>query len=540
MDTKFEKLCSWADFFGWVPNVEGRVFFSQTRPNDYGYIDNLVANFVDYQDDHLSTRYLMATTRANLQDTLRRSEEYSQFCGDYRFIFTGKVNDPALMETFGKQASWSDNDKKYDLIGQLVVIHNEHNYLPDLEVRLMQHLALLEAHNQEHLRRIRQAIHYDSLAAGVKAQKLIHEEVENYLNALVSSDQTTIEAEIRKAKSLPEQEPVFYRIYQCDVYIDRSGFLFMKDRTPQHFRHDIVGNGDSDYLKKTFNPRFFKIALSFIKQIFHENKNHPRKHDSLMGISILKGQDPEELLLHQINYLKKDVNQIRHRSSYAIDDLIGYLTFGKSFILTWRRFGMNKRLVNEQMLMLDHTIDSLQSKLFKNRSRINAFLDKFSLPSFLILLIPALILTSNLFGQVYKEEEKSIDLILVWVTITFTLVTLIYMGNMTMRHGNVLKWIRKSKNYPLRLLQRIETKICRSRSFGQVKIRYGSYEIENLPEVKRRIANQRIVLHRWRLKLNTLTSKIILKYILGLLFLASLIFAIVVLVTSVLYQKTGG
>jgi hypothetical protein len=494
MSAKLEYLFTRNDFFGWVPNVEGRVFFSNARVNDYGYTDNLISTFVNKESGHLSTRYIVASTRANLRDTPRPREEYSILCGDYRIIFIGTVNGPDEDAFNGKDFSVTK-----DLIGSILIIHNETNYIVSLEREIVKNLVELETLQKEYDSRKAAGAHWQDLEALIPRMKGNYDVILENFRELANVTDDSIEQEITANSKGDESEP-FYRIYQSGVYIHRTGLTFLKDKTFLKYSGDIFGSQETDFRDRTFSPRMYKIIMNFLKQMFHENRNHSRKHDSLMGVTILKGQPKYEVLVHQLNYLKKDILRIKETGFVALDRLSGYMVYGKALTNIFKRHSLiDEKDFLYQTGALDNTIQTLEIQHQQQKSRLGALLEKQSLLSYLGFVVPLLIFVTGATA-VYRailQSQVTIEIYRYALLISIGFGTIMYIGYLFKRNGRKFgRWVVKPRHYLTSVIGWILKVITPERS----------YSIRT-KKSKKRINGVIFSLQEFQLSLNTSNAK---------------------------------
>lgn len=347
--TPFSPLIETFDAIGWVPTIRGNLSLNVFDGSNsiLGDVDKYAVEVKAY-DGCSAVRYLVASSLFTFDDSKKKLES------TFRFIFRGTINDEKKQNTFITQ-KFTDEQQNQDakklfkdnglLIGKLSIVKTLTNKLTVKEqqlLRLLKELKKLKkdyntAHDIE-------AESFELLAARRVDLKTKWEQVESKI----------IEIETEGVGENP--------IYQFDVVLSRDGLLFLKDDTcPEFLRDYYVEGTHSDYKKNIPIHRVFKVAMNFIKFLFHMNYHHREDHDTSLPASnlhpIKSEEDLDKIVKHQIDALLYPITKTkRYPNKYTLCNPEGILLYAESFLLVLKRnelisdekFEFNRKFIDNQ------------------------------------------------------------------------------------------------------------------------------------------------------------------------------------------------
>jgi len=278
------------DCLGWVPSIKGALSFSLTEnaSNIFGDVDKYSFHVKQYEGLK-SVHYLAATSLHTVNDT-KHGPQYSR---TFRYLFFGTVNKDC-----------SDGL----LHGRLVVISEKNRKLSGNIVSMLTHFQNLTEQKEE----------YDK-AFHNKAVTLA--ELANQRKGLISKWKEVIDS-MEKAEKAEKAEEDKNVTLVFDILMTMDGILLIKNKTDKKYNDSIAKKGsENDYTKNVPLHRVFKIAMNYIKYLFHSNYHHDKNHDTLLPASnlhpwIKKKPAPvtySEVFRHQLDSLLDIVTQMKRK-----------------------------------------------------------------------------------------------------------------------------------------------------------------------------------------------------------------------------------
>lgn len=324
---KLEKLISLYDCIAWVPSIRGALSLDlvDNANSILGDVDKYSVKFKRTNGLH-SEHYIIASSLHTVND----SKVGRHIGRSFRYIFTGLINDKDANHDFlCNNQLINDNElKKYVdregiLFGRLTIISEVSQLLSDIEITFLRELIELSLVND---------IYRDEFAI----QAVSMEQLENTRSEMrrrwihLKEIITKIENDDRNKR------PTF-----CfDVALTRDGILLLKDVTSREYRdYYAAPNTADDYTQNVPIHRLFKVAMNYVKYLFHSNYHHNQEHDTYLPASNLypaKASNPLDLYCvfrHQLDaFLVPIIKLKRGRfSDYSIDSS-GILLYTKAFI----------------------------------------------------------------------------------------------------------------------------------------------------------------------------------------------------------------
>lgn len=324
---KLEKLISLYDCIAWVPSIRGSLSLDlvDDANNILGDVDKYSVKFKKTNGLH-SEHYIIASSLLTVND----SKVGKHIIRSFRYIFTGSINNREIYHDFLSQNQLLDNNdlKEYMnkeglLLGRLTIISEVSQLLSDIEVTFLQRLTELSQINDQYRDEFAiQAASMEQLEATRTEMLQRWRQLKEIVSNIENDDKN--------------KRPTF-----CfDVALTRDGILLLKDVTSREYRdYYAAPNTADDYTQHVQIHRLFKIAMNYVKYLFHTNYHHNQEHDTYLPASNLhpaKVSDPLDLysvFRHQLNAFLVPVIKLKRDkfSDYSID-ASGILLYTRAFI----------------------------------------------------------------------------------------------------------------------------------------------------------------------------------------------------------------
>lgn len=330
-----QNLISRFDCIGWVPTIRGTL--SLEVINDarsiLGDVDKYSVKFKKNRDFH-SEHYVVASSLLTTND----SKAGSNYVRTFRYIFLGSINNPDVEQTFlDKYHLADDNDlstymqDKGLLLGRMIILIEESRTLTDLEVSFLTQLKEL-THAKKN---------FDD-SFNVLADSM------EVLEAQRSGMFTSWQRLCALSKQIETDDKNPRPTFCFDVALTRDGILLLKDDSLPIYRSVYATPGtDSDYTTHIPIHRLFKVAMNYVKYLFHSNYHHNDDHDTYLPASNLhpaKAGDTLDLhrvFRHQLDAFLVPVIKLKRSgfSSYTVE-AEGVILYAKAFIHVFEANGL--------------------------------------------------------------------------------------------------------------------------------------------------------------------------------------------------------
>ena len=295
MPAKLHKLINFYDSIGWIPTIRGCLSLEliDDAKSILGDVDKYSIRF-KYINKFHSSHYLIASSLHTTNDS-KVGENYVR---SFRYIFLGAINDKEITQVFlnqdelkGDEDLTSYINEEGLLIGRLIIVAEETRNLSDLEVTLLKGLEELTVLSKNHKRNF-----YVNAASMAVLEAERAEMLKQWRNLRTIVQEIEVDTKNRR--------PTF-----CfDVALTRDGILLLKDVTRNEDRmYYAAPNTPDDYTQNTPIHRLFKIAMNYVKFLFHSNYHHNDDHDNYLPASNLHPirnlgeQDLQRVFKHQLD-----------------------------------------------------------------------------------------------------------------------------------------------------------------------------------------------------------------------------------------------
>ena len=375
-DNLFLPLINTFNAIGWVPTIRGSLSLNVFDNNKYlwGNVDKFSVEVKTY-NGFKESRYMVASSLFTFDDKKGGRSELEKgwkYGRTFRFIFRGTINDEERQNEFIEENfEESENanvktllSQKEILIGKLSIVANFSNKITDSFMAFLASLKNLSENKTKYAEG-----NYSCDESEMKRREL-------------QSEWSTVEEQIISIENDTLGENP---IYTFDVILSRDGILFLKDVTCNKFRSNyFLENTASDFSKTKPLPRLFKVAMNFIKFLFHKNYHHNEDNDTYLPLTNLHSiKEGEELNLnriikHQIEaFLSPVIKAKRSKEKYVMLNPKGVLLYAESFLHV---FESNKFISNSEASLLYKFIER-QSNEFEvletdNKIILNSFLSQ--------------------------------------------------------------------------------------------------------------------------------------------------------------------
>lgn len=313
------------DSFAWLPTIRGALSLDliENSRNVLGDVDKYVAKFKRHNGVH-SEHYIAATSLLTVND----SKFGSDYARTFRFVFVASINNSSKNDEFIQSNGINNPEtQRYFsnegvLLGRLTIITELTNIFSNLEVRLLKSMKSLVSQRENFNR----AFYIEASAMEVLEAKR---------NLMLQTWQE-IESLVTDIENADDNRPV----YCFDVFLTRDGILLMRDRTKPQYRDSYASsNTCNDYTNNIPLHRLFKVAMNYVKFLFHSNYHHNEDHDTYLPASnihpyiIQQDNDLRRIFRHQLNAFLTPIMKLKRCDfkDYPID-ANGIIIYAKSFV----------------------------------------------------------------------------------------------------------------------------------------------------------------------------------------------------------------
>ena len=282
-------LISKYDCIAWVPTIRGALSLNliEDADNIFGDVDKYSITIKDYDELH-AKHYIAASSLTTVND----SKHGVEYIRTFRYNFYG---------TIGVDNN-KDNDLDECLIGHLSIVAADSVVLTNRDVNmlnLLKEMTVKKAlyNNQYNV----EAASMETLASTRKELVSLWRKVRNVIKCIEEDEQRVT--------------------FRFEVCLTRDGILLIKDETSDEYKtYYAEKNTEDDYTKHLPVHRIFKLAMDFVKYIFHTNYHHNMEHDTLLPASNLhpwRGIDKAEyydhVFRHQLDAMLNPITEFKRK-----------------------------------------------------------------------------------------------------------------------------------------------------------------------------------------------------------------------------------
>ena len=393
-DCPFHYFIDNYDLVGWVPTIRGSLSLSVFDDTTclWGDVDKYAIEFKTTNNNKTS-RYLAASSLITFDDRKRGKWSYKkkwEYKRTFRIFFRGSINDEAHQAKFDEDLHGSIKPdltpffkEKEVLIGKLSIVTIRSNIIKKPYYRLLKIFNQLTIEKRKYIKHLVMDDFYE-LEIQKQILKSYWDNIENSLTHM----ETTQEG----------NNP----IYTFNVVLSRDGILFLKDVTPPKFRNYYKKNTVIDHAKNLHVHRISRIAMYYIKFLFHANYYHNEENDAFLPPTNLHQINSDENLVrvvnHQLDALLSPLIKVKRNANNSICEPKGLLLYAKSFVyihknnkfISYKDANLLCKFINQQ----SDDFDVLQSdkKIIRNSFLSqNNFLARFAIGlAFLLAVINAI------------------------------------------------------------------------------------------------------------------------------------------------------
>lgn len=356
------------DSFAWLPTIRGALSLDliENSRNVLGDVDKYVAKFKRYNGVH-SEHYIAATSLLTVNDS-KFSPDYAR---TFRFIFVASINNSGKNDEFLQNNNINNAEtQRYlsnegVLLGRLTIISELTNKFTNSEVLLLKSMKKLVCQREDFNR----AFYIDALAM---------EELEAKRNLMLQTWQE-IENCVIDIENASDNRPT----YCFDVFLTRDGILLMRDKTKLEYRDTYASiNTCNDYTNNIPLHRLFKIAMNYVKFLFHSNYHHNEDHDTYLPASnihpyiIQQDNDLRRIFRHQLNAFLTPIMKLKRCNfkDYPLD-ANGIIIYAKSFINVFKYNSLvDDKCINKAKDFINIQESEINHLLGPRKNILNTFL----------------------------------------------------------------------------------------------------------------------------------------------------------------------
>lgn len=318
------------DCFAWIPTIRGSLSLDLITDADeiLGDVDKYSVEIKNYKGLH-SEHYVAATSLLTVSD----SKSGDDYLRSFRYVFVGTINEEKRNNDYLGKYNLARNEKivsylsnKGMLLGHLIIIVENPNGLTSDEAELLKEFRELSGIMKEY----RTHFYVNASSMGKLAEK--RNAAIRYWN--------NIELIVARIEKNEKQENK-YPVYSFDTLLTRDGILLLKDVTQNISDKQTYAEAGTlnDYTCNVPLHRLFKVAMNYMKYLFHSNYHHNQEHDTYLPASNLhpaKNGDSFDLtriFRHQMEAFLAPVVKLKRKGfkDYTID-ANGILLYTKAFV----------------------------------------------------------------------------------------------------------------------------------------------------------------------------------------------------------------
>lgn len=402
-------LISHYDCIAWIPTIRGALSLEliDDANSILGDVDKYSVRFKTY-NEFQSQHYIIASSLLTVNDS-KAGDDYAR---SFRYVFTGSINNNDIKEGFLKQYQLTDDHElvKYInheglLIGHLTIIAERTHLLSDLEVTLLQKLRNLTKKNDEYNKDFH-----------VKAKSMEDLETTRSKMLLMWKELRVIICKIENDDKNKRETFCF------DISLTRDGILLLKDTTAQEYKdYYAAPNTPNDYTNNIPIHRLFKVAMNYVKYLFHTNYHHNEEHDTYLPSSNLHpamasgNLNLQKVFKHQLDAFLVPIIKLKRSNfkDYSIRPE-GVLLYAKAFIEVFETNHLVEQAVTDKArVYCDILLKEVELMNRKQNTLINAALSQHNyfviVSAFLAFAFTCLKLYS-LFFKMHEPMDETIDL----------------------------------------------------------------------------------------------------------------------------------
>lgn len=370
MTEPLQNLISYYDCLGWIPTIRGCLSLDliDNAESILGDVDKYSVRFKKINGLH-STHYLIASSLLTVNDT-----KVIDYVRTFRYIFTGSINDEEQTNqellTQGKLKDDADLKKYLKeeglLVGHLTIVVEETNLLSDLEVSFLCSLQELSAKNEKFCKEFNVNAASMEILESYRSEMLQKWKALQHLAHKIETDEKN-------------KRPTF-----CfSVVLTRDGILLLKDVSSEEYKKSYAAPGSADdYTQNIPIHRLFKMAMNYVKYLFHSNYHHNEDHDTYLPTSNLhpiKAFSPmnlDKVFRHQLDaFLVPVIKMKRNKfASFSIEPQ-GIIFYAKAFIRVFESHGLiNDSVTKKAKDYCDILEKEVEHMTSRNNALANALL----------------------------------------------------------------------------------------------------------------------------------------------------------------------
>ncbi len=356
----YEPILDSFDCIGWVPTVRGSLSLDLLDSELLlGNLDKYLIKIKKHQNFNTS-RYILSSSLVTYTDSKYDRNLRSR---SFRFFFRGSINDKDLQNDFLdrikiKEKSENLFKNKELLIGKLSIVLN-------LKEKLALHESEVNALNDLKELTDKEIVYQRTHVEKAESLNLLQQQ-NNELNILHAKAVDSI----RKIENLSDCCDNF-KVWKFDVLLSRDGILFLRNDTNSFFLKDFYKEDSaSDYKKNTQMHRIFKVALTYIKYMFHNHYHHHKDNDSFLPVTNLHPLKKTKnrnvrIINHQIENFLQQITKYKRLEKELNCNPSGISTYAKAFAEV---FHINGFMSHDDRKKLIQFIDiqDTESKIFLN------------------------------------------------------------------------------------------------------------------------------------------------------------------------------
>lgn len=346
---ELQSLVGVCDCFGWVPTIRGSLSLDLINDANeiLGDVDKYSVEIKNYKKLR-SEHYLAATSLLTVND----SKVGEDILRSFRYIFVGTINEAERCNRYLKKYNLTTDkslanylSRQGMLLGHLIILVENPERLTSEEVELIKHFQeITEKARKYHS-------HFNVDAASMKQ---------------LAEDRYSIIEVWKEIESLAEKieksEENVYPVYCFDTVLTRDGILLLKDVTEDGYKQTYAEPGSpDDYTCNVPVHRLFKVAMNYIKYLFHSNYHHNQEHDTFLPASNLHPAkagsqlDLTRIFRHQLEaFLAPVVKLKRHGFKDYTIDANGILLYTKAFVNVFKH---NKLVADVEIRKAEDFLD---------------------------------------------------------------------------------------------------------------------------------------------------------------------------------------